>query len=240
MNLRAGDVLGGSVSGSGTSSIVNDPAGREVHGSHAGCLRHLPGRLAAAGRRQRGGGPRRRAQRAPLPHRDRWRGSLRRHARGLPARAAEGGRRPDALPRLRRPAREHGHLRRSGRPGALAAVGLPRSLGHPGVAVRRAAGPHRRHGQGEREARLRGAGNARARAQQPRRRRPVRAAQRQPADRRRDGRAVGHRHDRDRAVDRPGELRDRGDGADPAGLRVGPGRRRRVVQRLHQAARATS
>jgi len=33
VNLRAGDVLGGSVSGSGASLTVNDPAGREVHGS---------------------------------------------------------------------------------------------------------------------------------------------------------------------------------------------------------------
>jgi hypothetical protein len=33
VNLRAGDVVGGSVSGSGTLLSVHDPAGREVHGS---------------------------------------------------------------------------------------------------------------------------------------------------------------------------------------------------------------
>ena len=108
VNLRAGDVLGGSVAGSG--NVLERARHRRARGPRlrAGCLLHLPGQLAAAGRRQRGGRPRRRAQRAPLRHRDRQRGALRRHARGLPAGAAAGGRRPDAVPRLRRPAREHG------------------------------------------------------------------------------------------------------------------------------------
>ena len=53
VNLRAGDVLGGSVSGSGACLTVNDPAGREVHGStqDASCIYPAARRCRAAATR---------------------------------------------------------------------------------------------------------------------------------------------------------------------------------------------
>ena len=117
VNLRAGDVLGGSVSGSGDELTVNDPQG----GRSTGRSRMPPASTRPA-RRCRAAATRwwTTSPRATGSTTSPWSvaRALRRHARGLPAGAAEGGRRPDAVPRLRRPAHEHGHLRRSGRAGS--------------------------------------------------------------------------------------------------------------------------
>ena len=83
VNLRAGDVLGGSVAGSGSVLDVNDTAGREVHGSTQDASYIYPASSPLPGGAKCGGGPRRRAERAPLRDRDRLRGALRRHAIGI-------------------------------------------------------------------------------------------------------------------------------------------------------------
>ena len=67
--------------------------------------------------------------------------------------------------------------------------------------------------------------------QQPRPRRPVRPGQRQPRHRRRHDRRVRHPDHRHRPVHRPGQLRDRGDGARAARRAERPGRRLRATRR---------
>ena len=132
VNLRAGDVLGGSVAGSGSVLNVNDPAGREVHGSaqDASCIYPASSPLPGGGHAVVG--PRRRAQRAPLRDRDRLRGALRRHACRSTARG------PEALERDRvqmlfldfdGAAPEYQHIRRPGRTATLSASGRSSAVG---------------------------------------------------------------------------------------------------------------
>ena len=88
----------------------------------------------------------------------------------------------------------------------------------------------RRHREGEHQVRPRRAGlNDKRQDQDPeqsRQRGPVRQPERVARDRRRHDRSVRRLHDRHRAIDRPGQLRPRGDGAGAARHRERPRHRR--------------
>ena len=221
-----GDVLGGSVCGAGTHVRVRPGRARGPRlAQDASC--HLPGELAAAGRRQRRGRPRGRAQRLAL----RRRASAAAGSYDVTLEVYRPGletprRRADALPRLRRGAAEHGHLRRPGR----AARSRPLSAflgrwGCPGGARERAASTDHRHGAGERAPRP-GAAAARRRSRilnsrddadpfgQPNVSRVIVGGTIDESG------VADHRH---RPVDRPGQLRHGGDRAGPAGRAVRAG-----------------